>query len=156
MGERTELLRRRTTGLLAPCSNPTSQSDWRKGGGQPPPLLSEGRCSTDNARYAPCGSHAGPWRVLRASGVPYATRLLRSNTGRTASNPIDAAALHKAERLIESCERCNSEGAEIPFDNILDRVTASDPSVTDYVLEVPAKCPNCKRDILEKTLIEPA
>jgi hypothetical protein len=57
---------------------------------------------------------------------------------------------------IESCEHCNSKGAEIPFDNVLDRVTGSDPSVTDYVLEVPAKCPNCSRDILEKTLIEPA
>ena len=41
---------------------------------------------------------------------------------------------------------------------ILDRVTGSDPSVTDYLLEVPAKCPLCRRDILEKmekTLIEP-
>src|SRR5262249_31310490 len=38
-------------------------------------------------------------------------------------------------------KRCNSEGAEIPFDNILDRVTGSDPSVTDYILEQPAKCP---------------
>ena len=34
---------------------------------------------------------------------------------------------------------CNPEGAEIPFDNILDRVTGSDPSVTDYVLERAAK-----------------
>jgi len=29
------------------------------------------------------------------------------------------------------------------------------PSVTDYVLEQPAKCPNCRREIMEKTLIEP-
>jgi len=36
---------------------------------------------------------------------------------------------------------------------ILDRVTGSDPSVTDYVLEQPAKCPNCHRDICEKTLM---
>jgi len=50
---------------------------------------------------------------------------------------IDAATLCKAEKLIESCEHCNPEGAEIPFDNILDRVTGSDPSVTDYILEVP-------------------
>jgi len=28
--------------------------------------------------------------------------------------------------------------------------------VTDYILEAPAKCPNCRREILEKTLIEPA
>jgi hypothetical protein len=64
--------------------------------------------------------------------------------------------LRKAERLIESCEHCNPEGAEIPLDNILDRVTGSDPSVTDYILAAPAKCPNCKRGILEKTLVEPA
>jgi hypothetical protein len=59
-----------------------------------------------------------------------------------------------AERLIESGEGCNPDGAEIPFDNILDRVTASDPSVTDYVFEHPAECPNCKCEILEKTLVE--
>src|SRR5215470_18065879 len=56
---------------------------------------------------------------------------------------IDATTLRKAERKIESCEGCNPGGAEIPFDNILDRVTGSDPSVTDYILETPAKCPHC-------------
>jgi hypothetical protein len=66
---------------------------------------------------------------------------------------IDVAILRKAERLIESCEHCNPD-AEIPFDNILDRVTGSDPSVMDYILEEPAKCPNCRREILEKTLVE--
>jgi hypothetical protein len=69
---------------------------------------------------------------------------------------VDASTLRKAEKLIESCEHCNPDGAEIPFDNILDRVTGSDLSVTDYVLEQPAKCPNCRREIFEKTLIEPA
>jgi hypothetical protein len=43
-----------------------------------------------------------------------------------------------------------------PFDVILDRLTGSDPSVTDYVFEQLAKCPNCRCDILEKTLVEPA
>jgi hypothetical protein len=42
---------------------------------------------------------------------------------------IDAAILSKAEELIESCEGCNPDGAQIPFDNILDRITGSDPSV---------------------------
>ena len=69
---------------------------------------------------------------------------------------VNAATLREAERLIESCEGCNPDAAEIPFDNILDRVTGSDPSVTDYILEAPAKCPNGRRDIFEKTLIEPA
>jgi hypothetical protein len=48
---------------------------------------------------------------------------------------VDADVIRRAEREIESCEHCNPEGAEIPFDNILDRVTGSDPSVTDYSLE---------------------
>jgi hypothetical protein len=45
---------------------------------------------------------------------------------------IDTASVHKAERLIESCEHCNPAGAEIPFDAILDCVTGSDPSVTEF------------------------
>src|SRR5262245_63771714 len=53
---------------------------------------------------------------------------------------VNAATLREAEPLIESCEGCNPDGAEIPFDNILDRVTGSGPSVTDYVMEAPAKC----------------
>jgi hypothetical protein len=69
---------------------------------------------------------------------------------------VKAGTLREAEKLIESCEHCNPEGVEIPFDNILDRVTGSDPSVTDYILEAQAKCPNCRRAILEKTLVEPA
>ena len=68
---------------------------------------------------------------------------------------VGAATLREAEKLIESCEHCNPEGAEIPFDNILDRVTGSDPSATDYVLEQAAKCPKCRREVLEKTLVEP-
>ena len=69
---------------------------------------------------------------------------------------VDARTLRQSERLIESCGHCNPNGAEIPFDAMLDRVTGSDPSVTDYILEELAKCPNCRREILEKTLIEPA
>jgi len=60
----------------------------------------------------------------------------------------------KAERSIKSCDHCNKEDAEIPFNNILDRVTGSDPRVMDHLLEARAKCPNCRREILEKTLIE--
>jgi hypothetical protein len=68
---------------------------------------------------------------------------------------VDSSTVRKAERLIESCEHCDPD-VEIPFDNILDRVTGSDPSVTDYILETPAKCPYCKREVFEKTLVEPA
>jgi hypothetical protein len=39
---------------------------------------------------------------------------------------VDAATLRKAEKLIESCEHCNEEGAEIPFNVIVDRVQADE------------------------------
>ena len=68
---------------------------------------------------------------------------------------VNVATLREAERVIESCEGSNPEGAEIPFDAVLDRVRGSDPSVTDYILEEPAQCPDCSREMLEKTLIEP-
>ena len=68
---------------------------------------------------------------------------------------VERETVRPAERFIKSCAHCNPDSAEIPFDNILDRVTGSDPSVTDYILEQPAKCPNCRQDVLEKTLIEP-
>jgi hypothetical protein len=69
---------------------------------------------------------------------------------------IDAATLRQAERLIESCEQCNRKARKSPCDNILDRVTGSDPSVTDYILEAPAKYSTCQHAIVEKTLVEPA
>jgi len=69
---------------------------------------------------------------------------------------IELATLRNAERFIESCEFCNPAASEIPFDHILDEITGSDPTVTDYLLEKPAKCPNCRRDVVEKTLVEAA
>jgi hypothetical protein len=41
------------------------------------------------------------------------------------------------------------------FDWILDEITGSDSTVTDHVIESPAKCPNCRRRVFEKTLVEP-
>jgi hypothetical protein len=58
-------------------------------------------------------------------------RVLRSHTPTTDRDSQEGATNDCG------CEAC-SEDAEIPFDNILDRLTGSDPNVTDYVLEVPA------------------
>jgi hypothetical protein len=66
---------------------------------------------------------------------------------------IDAATLQKAQRMTAGCEAC-SEHAELPFENILDRLTGSDPTVTDYVLEVPPRCLQCGVLLGEKTLVE--
>jgi hypothetical protein len=68
---------------------------------------------------------------------------------------VDAATLQKAEKLILGCEACSPEDAELPFDNVLDRVTGNDPEVTDFIfVEAMAKCPRCMREIGEKTLVE--
>ncbi len=41
---------------------------------------------------------------------------------------INAVTLRKAQRMIAGCEAC-SEDAEIPFDNVLDRLTREDPTL---------------------------
>jgi hypothetical protein len=69
---------------------------------------------------------------------------------------VEREKLRNAEGFIKSCEQCNPEAAEWPFDVLLDRITGSDPKVTDYILETPARCPNCHRQIFENTFIEPA
>jgi hypothetical protein len=46
-------------------------------------------------------------------------------------NAVDALTLQEAQRMIAGCEAC-SEDAALLFENILDRVTRNDPSVTDY------------------------
>jgi hypothetical protein len=68
---------------------------------------------------------------------------------------IDAVTIRAAVKSIDSCEQCNHEHAEILFDWILDKVRGAQSRVTDYILEQPAKCPRCFRQITEKTLVEP-
>jgi hypothetical protein len=67
---------------------------------------------------------------------------------------IAAATLRQAEQQIESCEHCHDEDAEIPFDWLLAEATGR-RSAVESVLTEPARCPNCKHEITEKTLVEP-
>ncbi len=60
----------------------------------------------------------------------------------------------KTQRFIRSCEGCNPRYADGSFDVVLDRMTGNDPGTTDYLLEEPALCSRCRRDITEKTRIE--
>jgi hypothetical protein len=69
---------------------------------------------------------------------------------------VDRETIRNAERFIKSCEQCNPDDAQWPFNVVLDRITGSDPKVTDYILETPARCPSCFSKIVEKTFIEPA
>jgi len=45
---------------------------------------------------------------------------------------VDAEVSRRAERLIDSCEHCQPDDADIPFDWILDRATGRSGVTTDY------------------------
>ena len=66
---------------------------------------------------------------------------------------IDRPRLRCAEKRIIACEECNPN-AEMPFAAVLDCVTGNDPTVTDYILETTARCPQCRSPINERTLVE--
>jgi len=67
---------------------------------------------------------------------------------------VDSAIAKKAEQQIESCEHCHPTDAEIPFDWLLAEVTGK-RGPYEFMLSEPARCPNCKHEITEKTLVEP-
>ena len=67
---------------------------------------------------------------------------------------VDSVTVKKAEQQIESCEHCHPVDAEIPFDWLLAEVTAK-RGPYEFMLTEPARCPNCKHEITEKTLVEP-
>jgi hypothetical protein len=66
---------------------------------------------------------------------------------------VHPATAKEAEQQVESCEHCHPENAQIPSDWLLAEVTEKRGAV-DFVLSEPARCPNCKHPITEKTLVE--
>ena len=62
--------------------------------------------------------------------------------------------IRRVERLIDGCEYCHEDDADIPFDWILDKITGRSGAATDYILTEPALCRTCKHEITEKTLVE--
>ena len=66
---------------------------------------------------------------------------------------VSRATLLRAQSELLGCEAC-SEEADRPFTWTLDRVSGQDPSVTDYLLSEPAKCPRCQGPVFEETLVE--
>ena len=45
---------------------------------------------------------------------------------------------------VSSCEACNPEAAEFPFECILDRVMLFSGVHTDYFMPEPPACPRCR------------
>ena len=60
----------------------------------------------------------------------------------------------RAEREIVSCEHCHPHDSELPFDWLLTEVTGK-RGPYEFILGELARCPNCKHEITEKTLVEP-
>ncbi len=67
---------------------------------------------------------------------------------------VDGRTLIEAESLISGCEHCNRD-AEISFDYVLDELTGCDPTRTEYLMYRAGRCPNCRSEVTEKTLITP-
>jgi hypothetical protein len=67
---------------------------------------------------------------------------------------VDSTIVKTVEQQIESCEHCHPDDAEIPFGWLLAEVTGK-RGPYEFMLSEPARCPNCKHEITEKTLVEP-
>jgi hypothetical protein len=66
---------------------------------------------------------------------------------------VDASTIRAVELGIAACEQCRPADADWLFSSVLDDVTGR-PGNTDYFMSEPAKCPCCKAEISEKTLVQ--
>ena len=67
---------------------------------------------------------------------------------------VGPQAIREAELRIAACERCRGDEAYQPFDWILAEVLGKQGPF-EFVLSEIARCPNCKANVSEKTLVEP-
>ena len=105
-----------------------------------------------------------PAALSATSHQPWIVQTLILQTSRIGPSPaypprmitlisVSRATLLRAQAEILGCEAC-SEWADRPFTWTLDRVSGQDPSVTDYILSEPAKCPRYQGPVFEETLVE--
>jgi hypothetical protein len=96
-----------------------------------------------------CDSQTSEWTLQ--SGFDGAELLARTSITLVTVEP---QAIREAERRIAGCERCRPEHSELPFDWILADVLAKHGAY-EFILTEPGRCPNCRAELSEKTLIEP-
>src|SRR5262245_57998748 len=65
---------------------------------------------------------------------------------------IDELTLVDVELFVAGCEVC-AENAAMSLEYVLDALTDSDPTVTEYLMCRPARCPSCSSQITEKSLV---
>src|SRR5262245_13152084 len=68
---------------------------------------------------------------------------------------VDSKDILEAQSRISGCERCRGDKAQLPFDWII-AVVLNKRGAFECVLSEVAHCPNCRTEITEKTLVEPA
>ena len=66
---------------------------------------------------------------------------------------VSPGQVRAAERKIEGCEQCHPDDSELPFDWVIQQVSGSGGMV-DFVMAEVARCPNCRKEVSEKTLVE--
>ena len=66
---------------------------------------------------------------------------------------VEPATIRTAESKIAGCERCRNDEAEIPFNCVIADVLEKHGAF-DFILSEPCRCPNCKAELSEKTLVE--
>jgi hypothetical protein len=67
---------------------------------------------------------------------------------------VSQGAVTQAEQAIKGCSRC-APGAKVPFWRLLNSFRHYDADRVEYILPVLARCPACRAQIGENTLVEP-
>jgi hypothetical protein len=96
-----------------------------------------------------CDAQSGEWTLQ--SELDGAGRLARPNVEIITVGP---EVIRVAEMRIAACESCRGDEASQPFDWILSDVLGKHGAI-EFGLTEPARCPNCRAAISEKTLVEP-
>ena len=93
--------------------------------------------------------HADKWTLQ--SGFDGDQLLARPGIELISVGPFE---IQEAELRIAGCERCRPDEAQLPFDWVLSDVL-NKRGPYEFILTDVAHCPNCRRSITEKTLVEP-
>ena len=106
--------------------------------------------TTEGKRYIlRCDRETGQWTLQ--SGFDGAELLARPGIEFVSVQP---ATIRTAESKIAGCERCRNYELDIPFSFVIADVLEKHVAF-DFILSEAGRCPNCKAELTEKTLVEP-
>jgi hypothetical protein len=65
---------------------------------------------------------------------------------------VGEASMLKAQKRVVGCQNCSTSVSH-PFSSLLIQVLGVRTTSTEYLLCLPASCPNCSQPIVENTLV---